>query len=255
MFGIKPLRILRRDESKHFLTIGDTGVGKSQFIKQLLYYARECGDSCVILDSKLEFIPEFYSPERGDQILSPKDARCVYWDIASEVIDEADAVSVTRALYPTHPNNPYAQFFDDQACKIAAYLLTYSDPYWLARPEEIFQRVAGSEHEQTLSAKSPNMLNSILATLNTVGYALRMMPNDRLNRERFTVREWAEHRQGWLFLPNTADTREALRPLQSAWADMAMLRVMSSQEQNRRVWIVLDELDSLNTIPKLTEAV
>ena len=32
-----------------------------------------------------------------------------------------------------------------------------------------------------------------------------------------------------------------------------MLRVMSSLEQNRRVWIVLDELDSLNTIPKLTE--
>src|SRR2546429_3120810 len=51
---------------------------------------------------------------------------------------------------------------------------SYSDPrpscgdyaYWLARPEEIFQRVAGSEHEQTLSPKSPNMVNSILATLN-----------------------------------------------------------------------------------------
>lgn len=261
MSSTKPLRMRRRDESKHFLAIGDTGVGKSQFIKQLLYYAQECGDSCVVLDSKLEFIPEFYRPERGDKVLSPKDARCVYWDIANEVTDEADAVSVMRALYPTHPTNPYAQFFDDQACKIAAYLLTYSDPrpscadyaYWLARPEEIFQRVAGSEHEQTLSPKSPNMVNSILATLNTVGYALRMMPSDRASRERFTVREWAQHREGWLFLPNTADTREALRPLQSAWADMAMLRVMSSQEQSRRVWIVLDELDSLNTIPKLTE--
>src|SRR6185503_15055597 len=104
----KPLRIRRRDESKHFLTIGDTGVGKSQFIKQLLYYAQECSDSCVVLDSKLEFIPEFYCPERGDRILSPKDARCIYWDIAGEVTDEADAVSVMRALYPTHPSNPYA---------------------------------------------------------------------------------------------------------------------------------------------------
>jgi type IV secretory pathway TraG/TraD family ATPase VirD4 len=261
MSRIKPLRILRRDESKHFLTIGDTGVGKTQFIKQILRYAEACGDTCVVLDSKLEFIPEFYRPERGDKILSPKDARCVYWDIGEEVVDEAEAVSVMRALYPTHPNNPYAHFFDDQACKIAAYLLTYSRPrpscgdyaYWLARPEEILKRVAGSEHEQTLSAKSPNMLNSILATMNTVGYALRMMPSDRFSRERFTVREWARDRRGWLFLPNTADTREALRPLQSAWADMAMLRVMSSQEQKRRVWVVLDELDSLNAIPKLIE--
>src|SRR5271165_1167783 len=222
---VYPMRIRRRDESKHFLTIGDTGSGKSQFIKQLLCYAEASGDTCVVLDSKLEFIPEFYRPERGDKILSPKDARCIYWDIADEVTDEADAVSVTRALYPSHPNNPLAQFFDDQACKIAAYLLTYSDPRptcadyagWLAHPEEIYRRVAGSEHQQTLSAKSPNMLNSILGTL------------------------------------NTADTREALRPLQSGWADMAMLRVMSSRQQTRRVWIVLDELDTLNTLPKLTE--
>jgi hypothetical protein len=64
MCSIKPLRIRRRDESKHFLTIGDTGVGKSQFIKQLLYYAQECGDTCVVLDSKLEFIPEFYRSSR-----------------------------------------------------------------------------------------------------------------------------------------------------------------------------------------------
>ena len=258
---VYPLQIRRRDETKHFLTIGDTGAGKTQFIKQVLYYAQNSGDTCVVLDSKLEFIPEFYSPGRGDKILSPKDARGIYWDIAEEVTDEADAVSVTRALYPSHPNNPLAQFFDDQACKIAAYLLTYSEPRptcadyaaWLAQPEEIYRRVAGSEHQQTLSAKSPNMLNSILGTLNTVGYALRMMPAERHGRERFTVREWARHRQGWLFLPNTADTREALRPLQSGWADMAMLRVMSSPQQTRRVWVVLDELDTLNTLPKLTE--
>jgi type IV secretory pathway TraG/TraD family ATPase VirD4 len=79
-----------------------------------------------------------------------------------------------------------------------------------------------------------------------------MMPDDE-KRDRFTIREWAAERKGWLFLPNTAETREALRPLQSAWADMAMLRVMSSQTPGRRVWIVLDELDSLNTLPKLTE--
>jgi DNA helicase HerA-like ATPase len=75
---IYPLCIRRRDETKHFLTIGDTGAGKTQFIKQLLYYAQSSGDTCVVLDSKLEFIPEFYRPERGDRILSPKDARGIY---------------------------------------------------------------------------------------------------------------------------------------------------------------------------------
>ncbi len=50
MYKSKRLRMRRRDESKHFLTIGDTGVGKTQFIKQLLYYAQYSGDSCVVLD-------------------------------------------------------------------------------------------------------------------------------------------------------------------------------------------------------------
>lgn len=249
----------RRDESKHFLAVGDTGVGKSQFVKQLLYYAQYCGDTCVVLDSKVEFLPEFYNPSRGDKILSPKDNRCVRWDIGAEVMDEADAISVTRALYPSHPNNSQAQFFDDQACRIAAFLLTTTPrpscaefAFWLAHPEEIHQRVRGTEHEHTLSKGAKNQLSGILGTLNQVGYALRMMPDDA-TRDRFTIREWAAHRNGWLFLPNTAETREAMRPLQSAWADMAMLRVMSSQQPGRRVWIVLDELDSLNTLPKLTE--
>jgi type IV secretory pathway TraG/TraD family ATPase VirD4 len=260
MSKIKRLQIRRQDESKHFLTVGDTGVGKTQFIKQLLHYAQYSGDTCVVLDSKLELIPEFYDPLRGDKILSPKDERCMYWDIGEEVIDEADAISVTRALYPSHPNNSHAQFFDDQACKIAAFLLTDSTPrpscaefaYWLAHPEEIYKRVRGTEHEHTLNEKAPPQLAGLLGTMNQVGYALRMMPNGT-GRERFTIREWAADPKGWLFLPNTADTREALRPLQSAWADMAMLRVMSAQHALRRVWIVLDELDSLNTLPKLTE--
>jgi hypothetical protein len=112
--------------------------------KQLLYYAEGCGDTCVVLDSKLKSFPSYTG---RSALQNPLAERC-------EVTDEADAVSVMRALYPTHPTNPYAQFFDDQACKIAAYLLTYSDQrpscsgyaYWLARPEEIFEHVAGSEH-------------------------------------------------------------------------------------------------------------
>jgi GTPase SAR1 family protein len=66
----------RKDESKHCLVIGDTGVGKSTFIRQILHYAQHCGDTCVVLDSKLEFSPEFFDPRRQDRILSPKDESC-----------------------------------------------------------------------------------------------------------------------------------------------------------------------------------
>jgi hypothetical protein len=262
---VNQLRLSRKHESHHFMVNGDTGSGKSQFIKQILYHAQACGDTAVVLDSKLEFQPEFYDASRGDLILSPKDERCPYWHIGEEVTDEADAISVTRAMYPTHPNNPQSQFFDDTANEVAAYLLTYSDPrptcneygYWLAHPDEIHKRIKGSEHEHTMTKSASNQLAGILGTLNKAGRPLRMMPTDRENRTFFTVREWCKHRRGWIFLPNTQDTREAMRPLQSMWMDLILLRLLSMGDRHDlpRVWIIMDELASLNTLPQLHTAI
>jgi hypothetical protein len=47
------------------------------------------------------------------------------------------------------------------------------------------------------------------------------------------------------------DTRDALRPLQSGWIDMCIARVMSSKQRAKRIWIVLDELDTLGPLSKL----
>ena len=145
------IRIRKEDECQHIMSNGDTGPGKTTLLRQLLYYAWECGDSAVVLDSKLEFVPEFYDESRGDLILSPKDERCPYWSIGAEVRDEADAISVTRALYPAHNNNPQAEWFESQATRISAYLLAYSEPRpsctdfgnWMAHPEEIDKRREG----------------------------------------------------------------------------------------------------------------
>jgi type IV secretory pathway TraG/TraD family ATPase VirD4 len=127
----------------------------------------------------------------------------------------------------------------------------------MAHPEEIDRRIEGSEYEHTLSKNSAPQRNGVLATLNLAGMSLRMMPAKRLGRRPFHVRNWCKQRQGWLFLPNTQDTREALRPLQSMWIDLLLLRLMSMgpRPDLPRVWIFLDELASLNTLPSLHTAI
>jgi type IV secretion system coupling TraD/TrwB family protein len=106
----KPRSIQLRyaDECQHIMCNGDTGTGKSTLLRQLMHYAADRGDAAIVLDSKVEFIPEFYDERRGDFILSPKDDRCPWWSIGDEVSDETDAISVTRALYPSHNNKRLA---------------------------------------------------------------------------------------------------------------------------------------------------
>lgn len=56
----------------------------------------------------------------------------------------------------------------------------------------------------------------------------------------------------WLFLTARPDQRETLRPLLSAWVDIAINALMVLPEnQQRRLWFVMDELSSLQKLPKL----
>jgi type IV conjugative transfer system coupling protein TraD len=61
-----------------------------------------------------------------------------------------------------------------------------------------------------------------------------------------------EKTKGWLFLTARPDQRETLRPLLSAWVDIAINALMILPEnQQQRLWFVVDELSSLQKLPKL----
>jgi hypothetical protein len=74
-------RIPKRLESSHIMLMGDTGSGKSSAIRQILRQVKERGESAIVYDPAMDFISEFYSPERGDLILNPLDERCPYWNL------------------------------------------------------------------------------------------------------------------------------------------------------------------------------
>lgn len=251
---------------QHFLCVGDTGSGKTSLNKQLIYDAIQKGEACIINDSKDgEFTQEFYRPERGDIILNPKDARCPYWILSDEFSDEAEALEVMRAFFPSHPNNPQAQFWDDYANRLTAYLVANVQPALdcatlagtLISEEAIARRVKGTEFGQLFDVNgggSSNMRTSVIQTVNQIGYALRMMPTHDAASSTFSIAEWSKERTGWIFLSNAEMTAEAIIPLQSAWIGMIINRLLADGPHPRKVRIILDELDTLNQIPKLQRA-
>ncbi|MFL6354112.1 MAG: type IV secretion system DNA-binding domain-containing protein [Bryobacteraceae bacterium] len=263
MPGTEYIRIRKMDESKHALLVGDTGVGKTSAMRQLMHYARRCGDVAVVLDGKTEFIKEFYDPRQNDKIINPKDNRTVYWDFGNEATDETDAHALFTSMFPLKENSGNGEWFDRHARDISAHLLVRSDPrpscadfgYWLAHPDVLLEKLKGTRHYSTLNPKSPNVQSGVLGTMNQIGTVLSMMPRpaEAAYRENFTIRKWAEQRDGWLFFSNTSDTRDALRPLQTGMIDLAIMRVMSCRKQRKRVWFFFDELDSLGRLSKLAE--
>lgn len=263
---VKRIRIPEKKMVQHFLSVGDTGAGKTTLNKQLIYDAERKGEACIINDSKDgEFTQEFYRPQRGDVILNPKDLRCPYWLLSNEFSDEAEALEVMRAFFPSHPNNPQAQFWDDYANRLTAFLVANVQPALdcaslaevLISEDAIAKRVQGTEFGQLFDVNgggSSNMRTSVIQTVNQIGYALRMMPTREQATETFSIAEWAIERKGWIFLSNAEMTAEAIIPLQSAWIGMIINRLLADGQHPRRVRIILDELDTLNQIPKLQRA-
>ncbi len=161
------------------------------------------------------------------------------------------------------PDDPTLQrFFLTHTRAIFAYLLAAYKPtvnelaYWMAHPEEIDKRVKGTEHAHTLTQNAAPQRAGILGSLNEAGKPLRMMPTHAEGRRTWIVREWAKQRKGWIFITSTPDTIDALRPMQSLWLDMLILKLQATAPHpgQPRVWMILDELASLNALPQLHSA-
>lgn len=265
---MKFLKLNGADEDSHTLAMGDSGAGKSQLLFQYLDYIQSRGEIAVVLDSQREFLPTYFNEQRGDWVLNPKDQRCPYWNIFDEVTDEADATAVTNSLFPEPPSQ-LNKFFHTGKVAIFSWLLAYGKApeggrpttalmgHWLAHPEEIDKQVKGTELEHMLTKNAPPQRAGFLGELNEAAKPLRMMPTTAECRRQLSIRDWCAAPTGWIFVTNTQDTRDALRPLQSMWLDLIILRLLSIGKQigRTRVWIILDELASLQTLPQLHTAI
>ena len=254
------MRIPQSSEAQHVEIIGDTGSGKTTLIMMMLRQIQERGESAIIYDPACEFVRRFYDPKRGDIILNPLDDRCPYWGPAEELRRKAEAKAIAASLYqPT--SDKKGEFFTETPQKIFAHLLTFGPTpqqliEWMSNPDEIDKRVKGTELAAILTPGAQQQRGGVLASLGLIADSLRMLPTRDQARKTWSATEWAEKREGWIFITSKAAEREALRPLHSLWIDLLVLRLLNTPEPNqKKVWFVLDELASLQRLPQLHTAI
>lgn len=254
------LRIPAQAEDQHIEIIGDTGSGKTTIIMQLLRQIQARGHSAIVYDPACEFIQRFYDAGRGDIVLNPLDRRCPYWGPSEELIRRAEARTIAASLFqPTTDRK--GEFFIESPQKLFAHLLlSLPTPQqlveWMSHPDEIDERVKGTELAALIDKKAPQQRSGVLGSLSLVADSFRLLPTRAEAAYEWTARQWSESRQGWIFITSQPAEREALRPLHSLWIDTLVLRLLSEPKPGQRpVWFVLDELASLQKLPQLHTAI
>ncbi len=254
------IRIPAKAEAQHMQIIGDTGAGKSALMFQVLRQVRSRNDSAIVYDPAREFVKRFYDPSRGDVILNPLDARCPYWGPAEELRSRSEAKALAASLFQP-PQDRKGEFFIESPQKIFAFLMAYGPTpdelvQWMSNPDEIDRRLKGTEHAHLIDPRAHQQRAGVLGSLGLVADSLRLLPKKCEGNGRWTATEWAEKRQGWIFLTSLPAEREALRPLQSLWIDWLVLRLLNEPtKEQKRVWFVIDELASLQKLPQLHTAI
>jgi type IV secretory pathway TraG/TraD family ATPase VirD4 len=254
------MRIPRRKEAQHFQIMGDTGVGKSQLIMQILRQIRDRKESAIIYDPACEYIQRFFDKGRGDIILNPLDDRCPYWGPAQEMESNVEADAIAASLYQ-RKTDVIDEFFHDTPAQIFAHLLKLGPtPHqlaaWMASDTELLNRVQGTEMAFYIDRKAGPQRAGVLSSLGLVAKGLRLLPEKDENRPLWTARTWAKTRQGWIFITSHTEVRDALRPLQSLWIDLLVMRLLTAPQPGQRpVWFVIDELASLQKLPQLHTAI
>ena len=254
------IRLPLRAEAKHVQVMGDTGVGKTTLLIQMLTQIEDRRESAIVYDPAGEYIQRFYREDRNDVILNPLDARSFYWSPSSELKTPAEARTIATSLYQPAEGKP-GEFFTETPQKIFAHLLKYRPTAqelvaWMSNPDEIDRRVQGTELEAFISKDAPDQRQGVLGSLGLIADSLRLLPSkEQAKNKEWSATAWAEKREGWIFLTGTEAEQEALRPLHSLWIDLLILRLLTlPKEGQKRAWFVLDELATLQRLPQFHNA-
>jgi type IV conjugative transfer system coupling protein TraD len=257
------LPLIKDKETSHLLFHGTVGSGKSTAIKELLDQIRRRGDRAIIYDKGCNFLEEFYSPN-SDILLNPMDTRGESWDLWKECRDSADFDNLAAAQIPM-PLSTADPFWVNAARTIfsaAAYEMR-NDPersvhkllrYLLTADLELLQKyLKGTVAETLVSDKIEKTAISIKSVLATY---LKSMKYIKDSDSPFSIRQWIQNESGnnWLFITSLGDRHETLKPLITAWLDIAVNTLLSLPPKfDRRIWLILDELTSLQQLPYLTQ--
>ncbi|MBV8362765.1 MAG: type IV secretion system DNA-binding domain-containing protein [Deltaproteobacteria bacterium] len=250
-------------EFEHFLIIGNSGAGKSTAIRSMLDQIQERGQPAIVIDRESEYVQQYYNEARGDVILNPLDRRCPYWSPWSELRDDSftvDAAAIAASLIRGRARTNNEAFFQESTrTVIEAILHVMRDQRntddllrFVGLPrEQLHEALQGTPAYALIDPKAAEQGSGILGTAANALKTFAHLPKHDQTGRTWSAREWAQNRQGWVFLPSREDLHDSIQMLQGLWLDSLVRWLMSAEIGSQQTWIIADELASLGHQPQI----
>jgi hypothetical protein len=247
------------------LLLGAPGSGKSVAIRNALVSVRARREPAMVADSKGGFLEAFYGD--GDYILNPFDLRSAGWNPFKEIRTPYDCSKLAKSAIP----DGKAGTSDATWCRFAQTTMTAALKklvkdgnhsiselrriMFQADREELAELLEGTDAAIMTQEGGEKALQNMRVTALPFMEAWEYLPDGG----DFSITEWVESvdagNDRWLFMPYTPDQKPILKFLISTWMDLALGAGMTLPENPaRRLWYVMDELDSLGKLNTLVEA-
>jgi len=247
-------------EPEHFLIEGKTGAGKTQAINEMMRKVRRRNQAAIIADPAGGYLARF--GREGDAILNPFDRRSVEWSPFAEIRDDYDYKRIALAAIPDAREGA-----DNTFPAFAQTLLTYVLKVMHQRGEHSIKRLM-YYMMQAPRAELADLLHGTPAmgflgpdngktfdSIRTTGCAPLSNWIYLPDKGTFSIRQWireSDENPSFLFMTYTDAQMGELRNLIACWLELAIVEGLTLPEsQKRRLWYVMDELDSLGKITSL----
>jgi type IV secretory pathway TraG/TraD family ATPase VirD4 len=249
-------------ETQMIFVGGTTGAGKTQAINEILRTARKRENKAIIADTGCGFWTRF--GKAGDRLLNPFDSRTANWSPFAEIELDYDCPRIAKAAIPDGKGDS-AEWHHYAQTLLAEVMLAM----WHKGEHSItrllhFMTGASSDELALLLTGTPAAIlcekgNEKMLS-NTRGIIATYLGTWRYLKDggTFSVRQWVrdESNDGWLFLTYKDEQLAMLRGLVTTWIEIAVIEGLSlSENSQRRLFYVMDELDTLGKMSALRDGV
>ncbi len=255
-FFLGKASLSKGSETRHILVSGGTGSGKTNAFNHIIPQIRTKRQKAVIIDTNGTFVNKYYDQSK-DFILNPFDERGEAWHPWIECIADFDYEAMAKSFIPSLKSE-HDSYWKEAAASVFCALLekqkNEQDIEELIKVmlrgslEDLADNLSETEGTAHIDPNSEKTASSIRSVISTQVKCLKYLKKSETS---FSIRKWIQDgkEDSFLFLSCASEQREALKPLLSAWYSISIRSLMQlSLDPKRRVWLINDELPSLDKV-------